>query len=258
MQGVSNVFINNVVTTESLGRIIDKRQDGQQQHRRRLIAQPGRIGQVQGGVERAGDADLLWSFPAAPLDAVQRFAARLNGSYRRLVVLGSTSAYERAASPAIYPPPWIDETAAVDDSIPRVKGEEFLRRNCAAVVLRVAGIYGPDRHPFDWIKQGRVHPSRKYVNLIHVEDLAAICLVALESGIPGEVYNVSDGVPRTWTEISERMRKPQTCPDVKSDDNHAAGKRISNAKLLAMLHNAGASIRHDDLYASLSCTENTH
>ena len=69
-----------------------------------------------------GDADLLWSFPAAPLDAVQRFAARINGSFRRLVVLGSTSAYERAASPAIYPPPWIDETAEVDDSIPRVKG----------------------------------------------------------------------------------------------------------------------------------------
>lgn len=204
-----------------------------------------------------GDADLLWSFPAAPLDAVQQFAARINGSFRRLVVLGSTSAYERAASPAIYPPPWIDETATVDDSIPRVKGEEFLRKNCAAVVLRVAGIYGPGRHPFDWIKQGRVHPSRKYVNLIHVEDLAAICLVALERGIPGEVYNVSDGVPRTWTEISERMRKPQTCPDVKNDDNHAAGKRISNAKLLTMLHNAGASIRHDDLYASLSCTENT-
>ena len=50
-----------------------------------------------------GDADLLWSFPAAPLDAVQRFAARINGSFRRLVVLGSTSAYERGASPAIYP-----------------------------------------------------------------------------------------------------------------------------------------------------------
>lgn len=201
------------------------------------------------------DADLLWSFPAAPLEAVQRFAARINGSCRRVVVLGSTSAYDVAASRDTYPPPWIDETASVDLSIPRVQGEEFLRTNYAAVVLRVAGIYGPGRHPFDWIRHGRVQPSRKYVNLIHVEDLAAICLVALGSGIPGEVYNVSDGVPRTWTEISEWMKKSQTSQHVTGDDNHATGKRISNAKLLAMLRNAGASIHHDDLYASLSCTE---
>jgi hypothetical protein len=165
------------------------------------------------------DADLLWSFPAAPLEAVQRFAARINGSCRRVVVLGSTSAYDVAASSDTYPPPWIDETASVDLSIPRVQGEEFLRTNYAAVVLRVAGIYGPGRHPFDWIRHGRVQPSRKYVNLIHVEDLAAIC------------------------------------QHVTGDDNHATGKRISNAKLLAMLHTAGASIHRDDLYASLSCTE---
>lgn len=203
-----------------------------------------------------GNADLLWSFPAAPLDAVQRFAARINGSFRRFVVLGSTSAYDVGASPDTYPPPWIDETAAVNHSIPRVQGEEFLRTNYAAVVLRVAGIYGPGRHPFDWIKHGRVQPSRKYVNLIHVEDLAAICLVALASGTPGEVYNVSDGVPKTWTEIYARMKKSQTVQDIQDDDNQAAGKRINNGKLLAMLHNAGASIRHDDLYASLSCTEN--
>ena len=214
------------------------------------LAQPKTWGSIP------GDADFLWSFPAAPLDAVQRFAAHINGSGRRLVVLGSTSAYDMAASPDTYPPPWIDETAAVDHSIPRVQGEEFLRTNYGAVVLRVAGIYGPGRRPFDWIQHGRVQPSRKYVNLIHVEDLAAICLVALGSGIPGEVYNVSDGIPRTWTEIYERMRKSQTCQDVQGNDNQAAGKRISNAKLLAMLHKAGASIRHDDLYASLSRTEN--
>ncbi len=200
-------------------------------------------------------ADLLWSFPAAPLDAVQRFAARITGSFQRLVVLGSTSAYDVPASPDTYPPPWSDETTEIDLSIPRVQGEEFLRANYAAIVLRVAGIYGPGRNPFDWIKHGRVRPSRKYVNLIHVEDLAAICLVALDSGIPGEVYNVSDGVPRTWAEICERMEEYPTNQDFQREHEQAPGKRISNAKLLSMLHNAGASIRHCDVYAALSGTE---
>ena len=200
-------------------------------------------------------ADLLWTFPAVPLDAVQRFAERINGSVRRLVVLGSTSAYHLAASPDTYPPPWIDETTAVDLSIPRVQGEEFLRRNCAAIVLRVAGIYGPGRDPFDWLNRGRVRPSRKYVNLIHVEDLAAICLAALGNGISGEVYNVSDGVPRTWTEIAARMTEYPAQEGPQVEHSPAPGKRISNAKLLGMLHNAGASIRHDDLFASLPSAE---
>ena len=84
--------------------------------------------------------------------------------------------------PAEYPPPWIDESAPIDLTKPRVQGEEYLRNEHGAIVLRVAGIYGPGRNPLDWIRQGRVGPSRKYVNLIHVEDLAAICLAALEKG----------------------------------------------------------------------------
>ena len=53
----------------------------------------------------------------------------------------------------------------------------------------------------DWIRQGRVGLSRKYVNLIHVEDLAAICLLALDKGRPGEACTFSDGQPHTWNEI---------------------------------------------------------
>jgi nucleoside-diphosphate-sugar epimerase len=150
-----------------------------------------------------------------------------------------------------YPPPWIDETTAIDLNKPRVQGEELLRNDCAAVILRVAGIYGPGRHPFDWITQGRVGPSRKYVNLIHVEDLATICLVALDIGIPGEVYNVSDGVPRTWMEICRHLSASPTSQAGQGGYGQAPGKRINNAKLLAMLREAGMSMRHSDLFASL-------
>jgi hypothetical protein len=197
--------------------------------------------------------DLLWCFPAAPLDSVRPFAARLNGLFRRLVVLGSTSAYDRAESDA-YPPAWIDETAPIDLSKPRVQGEELLRKECAAIVLRVAGIYGPGRHPFDWIKSGRVRPSRKYVNLIHVEDLAAICLTALKWGTPGEIYNVSDGIPRTWLELCRQV--PECGTDGRTaEEAQRPGKRISNAKLLSLLHTAGTSIRHPDLFRSLEAIQ---
>jgi nucleoside-diphosphate-sugar epimerase len=165
-------------------------------------------------------------------------------------VLGSTSAYEVGGSNE-YPPPWIDETAGIDLGKPRVQGEEFLRKQCRAIVLRVAGIYGPGRHPYDWIKRGRVGLSKKYVNLIHVEDLAAVCLAALEYGMAGEVYNVSDGTPRTWNEIGRGLYGEHLAEDGTGAQKAPSGKRIDTAKLRSMLVEARMSIRHPDLFRSL-------
>ncbi|HKY71816.1 MAG TPA: hypothetical protein VJL88_07835 [Nitrospira sp.] len=170
------------------------------------------------------------------------------GSARRLVVLGSTSAYD-VGNAHEYPPPWIDETAPIDMRNPRVQGEEFLRNTYGAIVLRVAGIYGPGRHPYDWIRSGRVTLSDKFVNLIHVEDLATICLAALQHGIQGTAYNVSDGIPRTWREIGRRVFGKD--PDQEPAGEQPSGKRISTAKLRTMLQDAHLSIRHPDLFVSL-------
>jgi hypothetical protein len=194
------------------------------------------------------NADILWCFPAVPMELVREFAEAASLSTRRLVVMGSTSAYDVGNS-ADYPPPWIDESAPIDLTKPRVQGEEFLRKEWGAIVLRVAGIYGPGRNPIDWIKTGRVSPSRKYVNLIHVEDLATICLAALERGRPGEVYNVSDGQPRTWEEIYRQAGEPGADLRTVPAAHQASGKRISNAKLMTVL---GIKLRHPDLYSSVT------
>ena len=193
------------------------------------------------------DTDLLWCFPAAPLGAVQRFASRINAQSRRLVVLGSTSAYD-VGGVEEYPPPWIDETAPIDLEKPRVQGEEFLRRECRAIVLRVAGIYGPGRHPYDWIKTGRVTVSDKYVNLIHAEDLALICGAAFACGTSGAIYNVSDGIPRMWSEIGRELGGPS---QQWRGERQASGKRINTTKLRSLLQEARTSLRHPDLFRSL-------
>ena len=193
-------------------------------------------------------ADLLWCFPAWPFAAVQHFASRIHGPSRRLVVLGSTSAYDIGGVDE-YPPPWIDETAPIDLGKPRVQGEEFLRRECGAIVLRVAGIYGPGRDPHHWITTGRVTLSDKYVNLIHVEDLATICTAALACGRSGAVYNVSDGIPRTWSEIGRGLFGGQA--EQWRGEKHASGKRLDTTKLRSMLQEAGTSLRHPDLFRSL-------
>ncbi|HNK14159.1 MAG TPA: hypothetical protein PLZ20_06325, partial [Nitrospira sp.] len=51
------------------------------------------------------EADLIWTFPAIPLDQVQEFAKQHCHAHRRLVVLGSTSAYDRHEQPTMDLPP---------------------------------------------------------------------------------------------------------------------------------------------------------
>lgn len=200
------------------------------------------------------ETDVLWCFPAIPLELVEQFAKSALLRARRLVVLGSTSSYNDGTS-AEYPPSWIEETAMIDLSKPRVQGEELLRTCYGAIVLRVAGIYGPGRNPLDWIRTGRVNRSRKYVNLIHVEDLAATCLAALMHGEPGAVYNVTDGNPRTWNEICETVERRWNIRSSVSDEPRPGGKRLSNNKICELLNLDGAGLRHTDLFEALEAIQ---
>ena len=191
-------------------------------------------------------ADVVWCFPALPIDVVREFAATLS-PFGRLVVLGSTSAYDISGEQT-YPPPWTDETASIDMKKPRAQGEEFLRIEQGAIVLRVAGIYGPGRNPLDWIKKGLIGPSRKYVNLIHVVDLAGICLSALKLGRAGEIYNVSDGTPRTWEEICRVAHERWNVTSPAETVTQESGKRIDIRKLREELR---PQFRHPDLFTAL-------
>jgi nucleoside-diphosphate-sugar epimerase len=196
--------------------------------------------------------DLIWCFPATPVELVRAFAKTVGAPPRHLVVLGSTSAYDGKDPSTVYPPHWIDESAPIDLCKPRVQGEEYLRKEHGAIVLRVAGIYGPGRNPLEWIRSGRVGPSRRYVNLIHVEDVATICLLALEAGTPGEVYNVSDGTPRTWADICRVAQTRWGVTARRAGNDDLVGKRI---KTIALREKLGATLRHPDLYAELEQLE---
>ena len=74
---------------------------------------------------------------------------------------------------------------------------EWARSNaCDLVILRAPGIYGPGRLGLDRIEAGRPiirETDANPGNRIHVDDLAACCVVALTSGGPAGIYNVGDG-----------------------------------------------------------------
>ena len=128
------------------------------------------------------------------------------GHPRRVVYISTTGVYGDCAGA------WIDETHPVAPiaarSQRRLDAEETLRRWSAAsgrdlVILRVAGIYGPDRLPLERLRAGApmVRPEDSpYTNRIHVDDLVAACIAAMERAPSGALYNACDGHPSTMTD----------------------------------------------------------
>lgn len=79
------------------------------------------------------------------------------------------------------------------------------------VVLRLAGIYGPQRSALDTLlrRPGGVGGGRggeKLTSRVHVRDIVATVAAALESETAAGVYNVSDDEPATRAEVFEHAR----------------------------------------------------
>ncbi|HEX9206022.1 MAG TPA: SDR family oxidoreductase [Candidatus Deferrimicrobiaceae bacterium] len=76
-------------------------------------------------------------------------------------------------------------------------------RGVPVVILRVSGIYGPGRLPVEAVRRGAPvvrEGEAPWTNRIHADDLAAVCVAAMERGKDGAVYNVADGSPGTITQ----------------------------------------------------------
>jgi len=76
-------------------------------------------------------------------------------------------------------------------------------RDTRCVVMRVPGIYGPDRLPLERLGRGEptIRPEDAGPgNRIHVDDLVSACIAAVEKPVSG-VFNVGDGDHASTTEF---------------------------------------------------------
>jgi len=117
------------------------------------------------------------------------------------------------------------------------------KKKFPAVILRVAGIYGPARG--HWFKQFLRDEARiegdgtRLLNMIHRDDVIGCVIAALRSGRAGEIYNAVDDEPVAQRDffrwLAESLDKPLP-PAVPADASLArkrgvTNKRISNRKL---------------------------
>jgi nucleoside-diphosphate-sugar epimerase len=120
---------------------------------------------------------------------------------------------------------WVDEDRPVAAQTVRgrrrVDAERALfawgrQSGVAVVVLRVPGIYAAERLPLAQLK--RASPVLRaeddvYTNHIHADDLAGVCLSALERGGAGRIYNASDDSEMKMGDyfdlVADRARLPR-------------------------------------------------
>jgi nucleoside-diphosphate-sugar epimerase len=112
-----------------------------------------------------------------------------------------------------------------------------------AMILRVAGIYGPDRgHWFKQFMQDAAYlegDGSRCLNMIHRDDLVGCIIAALKSGRAGEIYNAADDEPVSqlhffqW--LAQAVDKPLPPSEPENPDavrrRGVTNKRVSNRKL---------------------------
>ena len=170
---------------------------------------------------------------------------------KRFVYLSSTGVYGQDDGN------WVDETMPTDPVSPTgrilVQAEQLIRERhetsgFPGMILRLSGIYGPGRgYALKRILNGDAvieKPGVRWVNMIYRDDAAMAVISALESGVPGETYNVTDNEPvqqRTFYEwLAESTGQPAPrCVDVdplKPAKRRVTSKRISNSKISKLSH----------------------
>jgi len=152
-------------------------------------------------------ADIFYFAPPAAKDEkdhrMSSFLASLNLSAppRRIVYISTTGVY------GDHDGAWITEKTPTKPNNARSKrrldAENQIRDFCGNhvteyMILRVAGIYDSKKLPLDRINAGLkvlkadIAPSS---NRIHGDDLANICIAAMQSKHHDEIFNIADGNP---------------------------------------------------------------
>jgi nucleoside-diphosphate-sugar epimerase len=184
---------------------------------------------------------------AVYVDGLGNVLDAISPDVRRVIFISSTGVYaERAGG-------WVDEESPCEplskSGRALLAAEEVLaahRLGDRRIILRLAGIYGPDRLPrqVELISGERSAISAgQYINLIQAEDAAAAVVAADARGHPPRTYNISDGHPANRRELAETaLQLGISLPSIRhaiSDETarrRGGDKRVSNRRMLEELH----------------------
>ena len=169
---------------------------------------------------------------------------------KKFIYTSSTSVYGQNDGSVVTEKSPVEPDAETSKVL--VETEQFLlaavtERSFPAVVLRVAGIYGPGRgHWFKAFLRGDARiegDGERWLNMIHRDDLIGVIIAALRDAKAGEVFNAADCEPVSqrnffgWLAAELKRPMPPTVPANAEvwRQRGVTNKRVNNAKLRAEL-----------------------
>jgi nucleoside-diphosphate-sugar epimerase len=210
--------------------------------------------QIEGGPDfvvntvSSGGPDLYRQSYVGGMQSILAWATAARSPVGTMVYTSSTSVYPQGGGAVV------DETADAPGATPNgaiIRESEMLLQNAPAsacarwFVLRLAGIYGPERHHLlDQLREGvaTLNGSGEHrLNLAHRDDIVAAILTCLQApaAIARGIFNVADTAPARRSEVVEWLAaqlKVSTPPFDGSATNRRAGapmpdRIISSAKI---------------------------
>lgn len=186
---------------------------------------------------------------------------------QRVVLVSTTGVYGDCAGE------WVDEqrppAPKADRARRRLDAEAVWRdwsetHRVPLAILRVAGIYGPDKLPLTRLRSGEpvlMESESPWSNRIHIDDLVSACLAAGERG--EGIYNACDDQPSNMTDYFNQVadavglpRPPQISLEEAREQLSAGmlsylaeSKRLSNRRLRGEL---GVVLRYPGLREGLA------
>lgn len=209
--------------------------------------------------------------PAADSESDVRLAHLLNGMRSRpkvFVYMSTTGVYGDAEGGEVTEQTPVNPLTA--RARRRVTAEDMVRvwcteREVRRVVLRVPGIYGPGRLPLERLasREPAVRVDQAGIgNRIHVDDLVAACIAALDVPDARGIYNITDGSPMNSTEFLLRVARAAGLPEppqISMDEAQLVlspsrlsflneSRQVSNRR---MLHELQVQLRYADVDAGI-------
>jgi nucleoside-diphosphate-sugar epimerase len=175
------------------------------------------------------------------VDGFQNLISQIESSdVQKVIFISSTSVYGR-----------LNKVMTEEDAVlktPLTEIEDLFRQNnfFETTIIRFAGLFGDERHPSNWFKNGRKIPQPKgFVNMIHKEDCIEIIQTIIDQNCWGQTFNACSNHHPTRREFYTLAKLNNNFEVPEFEDNEVyEWKIISSKKLQDVLD---YTFIHDDL-----------
>ena len=184
---------------------------------------------------------LIISITSKDVDGFQNLISQIQSSdVQKVIFISSTSVYGR-----------LNKVMTEEDVVlktPLTEIEDLFRQNnfFETTIIRFAGLFGDERHPSNWFKNGRKIPQPKgFVNMIHKEDCIEIIHTIIDQNCWGQTFNACSNHHPTRREFYTiaKLSNDFEIPEFEENDVYE-WKIISSKKLQDVLD---YTFIHDDL-----------